>query len=782
MQKIQQQGLSLTIKFAIAATVLAILAIVPVVVLFSQAKGLSNEIHDREQLGKFSSEFNAAIELTATLKELSSLQLGGVKKIPASFSVTIVNAAKRLAEIQSNWPKDSALENLPEGARDTVKAELAKWHNSMEALNRARGGIESGATRKETWNDACNDAITFATKLRNIAAVPQRPVDRMAFFSNNILPAVTQLGETDSKRQGIVSMAIAKGAFADGDTRDITDIKNLSEAALNIINPASKLDGAFDSAVKDYASKRGTVESTLSTSIANISKRAASADIEQDNWLAACRNLDKSREALKEQVNRIIDESRTAVAKEARTLTLLNWTIAILSVAVLAGFIWWLHTQVLSKIKTLTRVAILIGEGHEDSRAPECGSDEIGVLAQTFNAMMEAQQKNRAERDADYRILQAGAHSLLATTAQVSTGDLSVRVPHITGALGQVGLGLNSMLDNFTKVIRSVQDLATKVDISVKEIRESSESHSEGAVKQAQQVAKTNTAIAQMAEQIQKVSSAAEQSSKAAEQTRNVAEGGSASIKEVIDGMEQVRFNVLSGAKKIKRLGERSMEISTIAGTITDISAQTDIIALNSALDAARTEQADNGFSESVRRLSDRVNSATSEISELISAMQADTNDSVASMEKQTTEVEEESRIVMRAGKSLERIHESSLQSAQLVNQINESVKRQAMESEEVVHAMSVVQDIVEDSKRATAQSLKSAEDLAVLSGNLAAGISQFRISESTHTADTPAGTHAVPPPPPPAPHAAAPHRPAPAPQAAAPHRPTPPPPPKGRK
>jgi len=191
---------------------------------------------------------------------------------------------------------------------------------------------------------------------------------------------------------------------------------------------------------------------------------------------------------------------------------------------------------------------------------------------------------------------------------------------------------------------------------------------------------------------------------------------------------------VQAGAKKIKRLGERSMEISTIVHTISQISGQTDMLALNAAIEAARAGEHGRGFTvvaEEVRKLAERTATATKEIEKLIAGIQAETNESVSAMEQQTAEVESESKVVASTGKELARIRESSAQSADLINEINLAAKQQVRGAAGVVKAMETVSIIAQQAQTGAGQTKRATESLAALSSDLIGSLSKFKIERN---------------------------------------------------
>jgi twitching motility protein PilJ len=391
----------------------------------------------------------------------------------------------------------------------------------------------------------------------------------------------------------------------------------------------------------------------------------------------------------------------------------------------------WLAGQLTRRIRALTETAEKIIQGDDGARADAGASDEVGQLVRTFNSMVEKRISAQRAMQHENERLQDGIFSLLYVAGDASEGDLTVRAPLTEGVLGNVADALNLMLEKVGRLLREVVQTAGRVSAAAMEIQASSEELEEGSVKQVREVVNTTQAVQEMAGNIASVSNHATSAAEAAARANAAAEQGSQAVAQVVEGMERIRQNVQAGARKIKRLGERSQEISSIISTISQISAQTDILALNAAIEAARAGEHGRGFTvvaEEVRKLAERTAAATREIEGLIAGMQAETNESVSAMEHQTMQVEEESRIVSSAGSQLTRIHESSVQSAELISQINEAAKQQVRDASSVVKAMESVQRIAQQAQAATAQTKSESEALAGFSSDLLMKLGKFKM------------------------------------------------------
>jgi methyl-accepting chemotaxis protein len=360
--------------------------------------------------------------------------------------------------------------------------------------------------------------------------------------------------------------------------------------------------------------------------------------------------------------------------------------------------------------------------------------DELGQIAGSYNqintALVEARDL-RARIESENRELQAAILDLLKVVSAAADGNLTVRARVTAGSLGSVADAFNQMLESWVHLLSDVQKLFSLTTEAIGKIQQSSETMAAGATQQVQGIFGANASVREMADSIQRVSKNAETAALAAKRAQESALTGSDTVQNVVRGMEGLRANVQAGAKKIKNLGDRSMEITSIVGTIARISEQTNMLALNAAIEAARAGEHGRGFSvvaDQVRQLAERTASATQEIDSLVRQIQAETNESVEAIEQQTEVVETESQVVGRAGEVLHHIREVSTQSADLVADISAISKAQVDGAMGVANVMQQISEIATQTKKGADESLRFTKDLSVLSKELQASVNKFQL------------------------------------------------------
>jgi twitching motility protein PilJ len=390
-----------------------------------------------------------------------------------------------------------------------------------------------------------------------------------------------------------------------------------------------------------------------------------------------------------------------------------------------------LDNRVLAPMKNLSDFADRFSQGDYRARAAVETPDDFGLLAEQLNRAAENASRAIYNQEAQ-ESLQKSVTEFLTIVSQVARGDLTLR-GHVTNdALGNVVDSVNYMLDNFVKVLERVRKAAVDVQSSANEILIASEEMSSGAVQQDQEITNTSSAVEELTVSMKQVSNNAEASAEAARRALDAAEQGNRSVRDTLEGMQRIRSSVQATAKRIKALGDRSLEISEIVNVINDITEQTNLLALNAAIEAARAGEAGRGFAvvaDEVRKLAEHSRSATKDIAALIKAIQAETNDAVVVMEEGTKEVEIGAKLADQAGRALDAISSVVRQSAELVQEISLASKQQVRGTEGVANAMQIISNITRQTSQGARQTSRTVEQLVHMSEQLNEALSQFRVS-----------------------------------------------------
>ncbi len=390
-----------------------------------------------------------------------------------------------------------------------------------------------------------------------------------------------------------------------------------------------------------------------------------------------------------------------------------------------------LGNRVVKPVKDLAEFSEKVAAGDYRAKSEVDSNDDFGLIAQNFNRTAEKLSRAAFNQEAQ-ESLQRSVTDFLTVVSQIARGDLTLRGQVTSDALGNVVDSVNYMLDNFAKVLERVRKAAIDVSSSANEILVASEEMANGASQQDQEITNTSSAVEELTVSMKQVSNNAEASAEAARRALDAAEQGNRAVRDTLEGMQRIRASVQATAKKIKSLGDRSLEISEIINVINDITEQTNLLALNAAIEAARAGEAGRGFAvvaDEVRKLAEHSRNATKDIAALIKAIQAETNEAVVVMEEGTKEVEVGARLADQAGKALEAISSVVRQSAELVQEISLASKQQVRGTEGVANAMQIISNITRQTSQGARQTARTVEQMVKLSEQLNEALSQFRIA-----------------------------------------------------
>ena len=390
-----------------------------------------------------------------------------------------------------------------------------------------------------------------------------------------------------------------------------------------------------------------------------------------------------------------------------------------------------LSNKVSEPVKSLVHYAEQLGAGDYRARLEEGTDDDFGYIATQLNQATEKAAKALLDEE-HQRGLQRSITEFLTIVSQIARGDLTLRGNVTSDALGNVVDSVNYMLDNFTQVLRRVLPRQGYNVVNANNIAQAIDLAKEHPPQLGLlDLCLPDGAVEELTVSMKQVSNNAEASAEAARRALDAAEQGNRSVRDTLEGMQRIRSSVQATAKKIKSLGDRSLEISEIINVINDITEQTNLLALNAAIEAARAGEAGRGFAvvaDEVRKLAEHSRTATKDIAALIKAIQAETNEAVVVMEDGTREVEVGAKLADQAGKALEAISAVVRQSAELVQEISLASKQQVRGTEGVANAMQIISGITRQTSQGARQTAHSMERMVKMSEQLNETLSGFRV------------------------------------------------------
>lgn len=321
---------------------------------------------------------------------------------------------------------------------------------------------------------------------------------------------------------------------------------------------------------------------------------------------------------------------------------------------------------------------------------------------------------------------------LLNELGDLADGDLTTNATVTEDITGAIADSINFTIDELRGLVSGINRATEKVTNTTLQAQAISEELLEAAQRQSQEIEETSAAILGISQSINEVSASATQSAQVATQSLEAAEKGTRAVENSISGMNSIRENIQETSKRIKRLGESSQEIGEIVELISDITEQTNVLALNAAIQAAAAGEAGRGFSvvaEEVQRLAERSGQATKQIAAIVKTIQSDTQDAVSAMETSTQGVVEGAKLSDAAGQALNEIGQVSRNLANLIENISTATDSQAIAATRVAQAMQDIQQITEQTTAGTQQTASSIGELSALAADLKKSISGFKLA-----------------------------------------------------
>ena len=372
----------------------------------------------------------------------------------------------------------------------------------------------------------------------------------------------------------------------------------------------------------------------------------------------------------------------------------------------LAGFLGFLiYRAIVEPIAQISNTVQSVAEGSYDVRTGLVGHDELSELGNALDGLIEERVTNLVKVEEENERLNDSVLRLLDGVSRMSERDLTVTVPVTPDVTGPVADAINQMVEETAKVLLQVSRIANQVGAACATVNRKSMAVSDSATNQQQEVNRTAAELASASETLKSIAHLARECNQIADRTSKTTQKAMNTVTGTLSSMNEIREAIQETGKRIKRLGERSQEITSVVDIINTISERTHMLAVNASMQAAAAGEAGRGFAvvaDEVQRLAESSREATAQIASLVKNIQVDTNDTIVTMDKTISQVVDGSHMAESAGEQMTANQETTERLVEAVQEIAKSSEEQARISNELRGRAS---GIVEGS-RATAEEL----------------------------------------------------------------------------
>jgi len=595
-------------------------------------------------------------------------------------------------------------------AMTDLKASREQMTQVLQALGRNASGPMAGEMSRfaETWKPFDAAATRLAAQEKALLSF-----GALRAAINEAAPRLTTLAEETT------ALKLQQNAPA----RDIGLLTQLSIASLRMAHTANDLPAgrggadAGQALARDVNQVRDVTQTLLASAEGEVRNRLQQiAKISTDLQMAAAAGLPAAGAVAEAAA------ARSALQLNAEAARLRLTATRALSADGYGGRALYLAAGALFGLLALGTVLVIMQVLLRGSRR----------RAQEAEAQrLEAQRLEQAAKRANEQN-QAAILRLMNELQEVADGNLTVQATVTEDITGAIADSVNYTIEELRGLVGRINETAEQVNSASTEARDIATRLMTSSESQARDIKDTGANVLQMTAQIGDVSRAAGESARVARVSLEAAERGQRAVYNQIAGMNEIREQIQETAKRIKRLGESSQEIGEIVELISDITEQTNVLALNAAIQAASAGEAGRGFSvvaEEVQRLADRSAEAAKQIAALVKTIQTDTQDAVAAMEKSTQGVVEGTKLSDAAGTALADIGRVSRQLAELIERIAGSTQEQASSADGVAHAIERILGVNEQTTDGTRRAAQSIGQLAGLARELKDSVARFRVT-----------------------------------------------------
>jgi methyl-accepting chemotaxis protein len=419
--------------------------------------------------------------------------------------------------------------------------------------------------------------------------------------------------------------------------------------------------------------------------------------------------------------------------------TLIRTTGLVAALILIAGLLASLITRgITAPVKQLVDTMIKIAQGDRRARVRPTNTDELGLLARQFDTMVDERESVNERLEKENETLNNSIVTVLQSVFELSKRDLTIKVPVNEDVTGPVADAINALSDETAKVLTGVSMISNQVAMASNAVKAQSDAVMAVAANERKQVDESAARMAIAAHEMNGIAVLARNSQQAGDAAIKSTQDALKTVTATVLGINATRDTIRETEKRIKRLGERSQEISGVVNLINSIAERTHILALNASMHAASAGEAGRGFAvvaDEVQRLAENAREATTQISTLVSSIQSETQDTVSTMNSAISQVVEGSKLAEEAGRQMQATQDTTAELVKSVEQISVSSIKQAKITNELQEYAKQIKESTAQTSQQLAEQGEQTRSLVEFAGKLVQSVNVFKLPSSRRAA-----------------------------------------------
>jgi twitching motility protein PilJ len=627
------------------------------------------------------------------------------------------SAATEMQMLSQRLARGSALAAQGQAtAFAAIRDSRERFKDNLDALT--AGGVFKGVALDPTRDPAAVETLAaIRSRFERVDAAAKRLVDNDKSLTT-LARGLAAINQGNSGLLELAQQAAREIGQGGGTLREVDYANQLAVLSQRIAKNANTLASAdeIDPEVAFLLGKDDTAFRDVVNGLAKGSDALRLSPVKSDDARASLAELGKRFTDYEAGVNGILSNMANLVVAKQAARSINNEAEALLGDATTLAA----EYERSGKARALTL-----------GLAIAFGLLTLACLALIAKVFLDDARVRAADSEHENKRNQEAILRLLNEMGNLADGDLTVRASVTEDVTGAIADSINFTIEELRTLVKGINSATDQVTKATQETQAISNRLYDASQRQNREIQQASASVLTMAESISEVAQNAAQSARVAGAQLEAAASGGSAVQNQIAGMNDIRAQIQETSKRIKRLGESSLEIGEIVELISDITEQTNVLALNAAIQAASAGEAGRGFTvvaEEVQRLAERSAEATKQIEAIVKTIQADTQDAVAAMEKSTVGVVEGAKLSDAAGQALGDIQRVSHELAELIGRISAQTQRQSASVSDVTRGMQGILRISEEATEGTKQTNVSIGQLTKLAAELRSSVAGFKV------------------------------------------------------